>query len=49
MLVSSLLKLYFVEDLFIGPFWDTEITENISKGKTSELIKSFNLSVLISI
>jgi hypothetical protein len=49
MLVCSLLKLNFVEDLFIGPFWDTEVTENISKGKTSELIKSLDLTVLISI
>jgi len=49
MLVSSLLKLNFVEDLFIRPLWDTEVTENISKGKTSELIKSLDLPVLISI
>lgn len=49
MLVSSLLKLNFVEDLFIGPFWDTEITENISESKTSEFIKGLDLSIFICI
>jgi hypothetical protein len=49
MLISSYLKLHFVNDLLVRPVRNAEWCENITKGKTSELIKSLNLSILVGI